>query len=134
MMVWVTTSSGEGMKITEVETPRSLIEHISLIPDPRVEKKCRHKLVDIVALSICATLCGADDWNTIEEFGEAKEDWFKRFLELPNGIPSHDTYRRVFSILSADDFEQFFSDWVREAAGLVKGVVAIDEKSAETLP
>ena len=101
------------MNITEVETPRSLIDHISLMPDPRIEKKCRHKLVDIVAISICVILCGADDWNAIEGFGKAREDWFKSFLELPNGIPSHATFRRLFSILSPDGFEQFFSDWVR---------------------
>lgn len=117
------------MSRTETETPGSLIDHIRLIPDPRIEKKCRHKLVDIVAISICAILCGADDWNAIEGFGKAKEEWFKNFLELPNGIPSHDTFRRLFSILSPEAFEQFFSDWVREVAGLVKGVVAIDGKT-----
>jgi predicted transposase YbfD/YdcC len=129
MMAWVPTSSGEEMSRTETETPGSLIDHIRLIPDPRIEKKCRHKLVDIVAISICAILCGADDWNAIEGFGKAKEEWFKNFLELPNGIPSHDTFRRLFSILSPEAFEQFFSDWVREVAGLVKGVVAIDGKT-----
>jgi len=129
MMTWITTSSGEAMNETLIETPRSLIEHICLIPDPRIQKKCRHKLVDIVAISICAILCGADDWNAIEGFGKAKKDWFLEFLELPNGIPSHDTFRRLFSILSPDAFRKFFSDWVREVAGLVKGVVAIDGKT-----
>jgi predicted transposase YbfD/YdcC len=128
-MFWVPTSSGEEMAIIEAETPRSLIEHIRQISDPRIEKKCRHKLEDIVAISICAILCGADDWNAIEGFGKAKQEWFKRFLELPNGIPSHDTFRRLFCILSPAAFEQFFTDWVRGVAGLVKGVVAIDGKT-----
>ncbi len=128
-MLWVPTLSGKEMDIIEVETPRSLIEHIRQIPDPRIEKKCRHKLEDIVAISICAILCAADDWNAIEGFGKAKQEWFRSFLELPNGIPSHDTFRRVFSILSPAAFERFFTDWVRQVAGLIKGVVAIDGKT-----
>jgi len=108
---------------------KSLIEHISSIPDPRIEGKCSHKLVDIVAISICAILCGADDWNSIEEFGNSKQPWFKSFLELPNGIPSHDTFRRLFSMLSPEAFERFFTEWVQGIAGLVQGVIAIDGKT-----
>ena len=74
MMSWVTTSPGEAMNETSIETPKSLLEHISLIPDPRIQKKCRHKLVDIVAISVCAILCGADDWNAIEGFGKALDE------------------------------------------------------------
>lgn len=137
MMTWVNTSSGEAMKKIVVETsrstlqeaPKSLLDHISVIADPRIEKKCRHKLVDIVAIAICAILSGADDWNSIEGFGKIKQDWFQRFLDLPNGIPSHDTFRRLFSILSPDEFRKFFSDWIRDIAGLVEGVVAIDGKT-----
>jgi len=112
-----------------VEAPKSLTEHIKLIPDQRIQLKCRHRLVDIITISICSIICGADDWNSIERFGNAKLDWFQEFLELPNGIPSHDTFRRVFSMLSPDAFQNFFVNWVRDVAGLVSGVVAIDGKT-----
>jgi len=108
---------------------QSLVEHIKKIPDPRIKGKCSHKLVDIVAISICAILCGADDWNAIEDFGNAKQSWFEGFLELPNGIPSHDTFRRLFSLLSPEAFEHFFTEWVQDIAGLVQGVIAIDGKT-----
>ena len=122
------STTADAPKSAATEAPRPLIEHISLIDDPRIQKKCRHRLVDIVAIAICAILCGADDWNAIERFGNARKDWFMTFLELPNGIPSHDTFRRLFSILSPDDFREFFTEWVRDIAGLVKGVIAIDGK------
>ncbi len=87
---------------------KSLLEHLSVIPDPRMVNKCDHKLIDILAITICAVICGADDWYAIESFGKAKKDWFESFLELPNGIPSHDTFRRFFSILSPEVFQAFF--------------------------
>ncbi|MDQ7075366.1 MAG: ISAs1 family transposase [Gammaproteobacteria bacterium] len=108
---------------------QSLIKHISTIPDPRIEGKCSHKLVDIIAISICAIICGAEDWNSIEEFGQTKQSWFESFLELPHGIPSHDTFRRLFFMLSPEAFERFFTEWVRDIAGLVQGVIAIDGKT-----
>ena len=117
------------MKEPVVETPKSLFDHVSLIPDPRMKNKCRHKMEDIVMISICAILCGADDWNSIARFGVSKKNWLLEFLELPNGIPSHDTFRRLFSILSPDAFRNFFSDWVRDIAGVVNGVIAIDGKT-----
>ena len=117
------------MKESVADTSKPLLGHISLIPDPRMKNKCQHKLEDIVMISICAVLCGADDWNSISGFGSSKKDWFLEFLELPNGIPSHDTFRRVFSILSPDAFRDFFSSWVRDIAGVINGVVAIDGKT-----
>ena len=102
------------MKEPVVKTPKSLLDHINIIPDPRMKNKCLHKLEDVVMISICAILCGADDWNSIAGFGTSKKDWFLEFIELPNGIPSHDTFRRLFSILSPDVFRDFFSGW-REA-------------------
>ena len=87
---------------------KSLLSHLQVVPDPRIEKKCDHNLIDIMAITICAVICGADDWNAIESFGKSKKEWLGSFLELPNGIPSHDTFRRLFSILSPKAFQGFF--------------------------
>jgi len=73
------------------EVRGSVVEHFSLLTDPRIVAKTDHKLIDIVAIAVCAALAGADDWVEIANFGEAKKNWFRTFLELPNGIPSHDT-------------------------------------------
>jgi len=108
---------------------QSLIEHVSIIPDPRVTGRCDHLLVDIIVIAITAILCGADDWNSIEGFGKAKEEWFRRFLQLPSGIPSHDTFRRVFARISPSAFQECFIEWVRDVAGTIKGVIAIDGKT-----
>lgn len=108
---------------------KGLLDHFRLIPDPRIEKKCKHKLIDMIAIAISAILCGADDWNAIESFGRAKADWFETFLELPYGIPSHDTFRRLFSMLSPQAFQDCFTQWVRDVAGLIEGVIAIDGKT-----
>ncbi len=108
---------------------KSLIEHVSLLPDPRVTGRCDHLLVDIVVIAITAILCGADDWNSIENFGEANEKWFRKLLPLPCGIPSHDTFRRVFAKLSPSAFQDCFIGWVRDVAGTIKGVIAIDGKT-----
>ncbi len=68
--------------------------------DPTVERIIQHKLIDIITIAICAVICGADTWVDIETYGLAKKEWFKQFLELPNGIPSHDTFARVFARLN----------------------------------
>jgi len=108
---------------------KSLIEHVSIIPDPRVTGRCNHLLLDIIVIAITAILCGADDWNSIEGFGKAKEEWFRRFLQLPSGIPSHDTFRRVFAQISPSSFQECFIGWVRDVTGTMKGVIAIDGKT-----
>lgn len=108
---------------------KTLLDHLSVIPDPRIETKCTHKLEDIIAITICAVICGADDWNAIESFGKAKNNWFTTFLDLPNGIPSHDTFRRLFSIVSPAAFQEFFTSWVNCVADKVGGVIAIDGKT-----
>ena len=92
-------------------------------------KKCQHPLVNIVAIATCGVIAGADDWNSIEAFGQAKKDWFGSFLDLTSGIPSHDTFRRFFSILSPKVFQTFFEGWIKDVAGLVEGVIAIDGKT-----
>lgn len=108
----------------------TLFEFFSSIPDPRVERARRHLLIDIIVIAICAILCGADSWVEVALFGRAKQEWFKTFLKLPHGIPSHDTFGRVFALLDAEVFEQSFQDWVASIALLVGGdVVAIDGKT-----
>ena len=108
----------------------SIGQHFADLEDPRVERTKRHKLLDILVIAICAVICGADDWVAIQEFGEAKLDWFKEFLDLPNGIPSHDTFGRVFARLDPDQFHSCFMNWIMAASELTKGqVIAIDGKT-----
>jgi predicted transposase YbfD/YdcC len=109
--------------------PTSLWECFSELPDPRRSQGRRHKLLDILAVSLCAVLCGADDFTEIEEFGETREAWLRQFLELPHGIPSHDTFGRVFAALDPGAFGRCFMSWVRGVAELSQGaVVSIDGK------
>jgi predicted transposase YbfD/YdcC len=112
-------------------TAASVIEHFSTLPDPRVHvNKNDHKLIDIIVIAVCAVICGADHWTEIEEYGNAKKKWFATFLELPNGIPSHDTFNRVFSFINPEEFQRCFSGWIRAAAEITKGqVIAIDGKT-----
>ena len=81
---------------------KSILEHFAELPDPRMERTRLHKLGDILAIAICAVICGAEGWTDIELFGKSRGSWFKTFLELPNGIPSHDTFGRVISALDPD--------------------------------
>jgi predicted transposase YbfD/YdcC len=105
-------------------------DYFGELPDPRVERTKRHKLLDIVAIAICGVICGADNWVEIEEFGRVREGWLREFLELPNGIPSHDTFGRVFGRLDAEVFGDSFMDWVRAVYSLTAGqVLAIDGKT-----
>jgi predicted transposase YbfD/YdcC len=109
--------------------PRSLIEHFSGMNDPRVERSRRHKLIDIIVIGVVGALCGAESWEDIQMIAEEKESWLRQFLELPNGIPSHDTISRVFARFSATEFERCFSDWMKDTAQLTDGeVIAIDGK------
>ena len=98
------------------------------ITEPREPNK-RHKLIDIITIALCAVICGADTWEDIEEFGHTKKDWFERFLELPHGIPAHDTFARVFSIIDPKEFQQAFLRWVEAIQAVTKGIVAIDGKT-----
>ena len=77
----------------------TIADHFAQMTDPRVERGQRHKLIDIITIAICAVICGADTWVDIESYGQAKFEWLKQILELPNGIPSHDTFARVFAQL-----------------------------------
>jgi predicted transposase YbfD/YdcC len=100
-----------------VATPRyvdllSIMEHFENLPDPRREHNKEHKLIDIIALSLCGVLAGCEAFTEIEQFGEHKESFFRQFLELSNGIPSHDTIGRVFQLLDPKAFEQCCLAWV----------------------
>lgn len=107
----------------------SLIEHLGAVPDPRMARTQRHELLDILAIALCAVIGGADHWTEVVEFDQAKQQWFAGFLKLPNGIPSHDTFARVFRLINTEALEQTCHQWLRSLAGRVQGVVAIDGKS-----
>ena len=85
-----------------------LVEHFAEIDDPRIERTKRHKLIDILTIAILSVICGADSWVGMESFGKAKHQWLKKILELPNGIPSHDTFARVFARLNPEEFQNCF--------------------------
>lgn len=104
--------------------------HFSQLEDPRVERTKRHSMTDILVLSICGFVCGIDTWVDLEEFAEIREDWFRTFLELPNGIPSHDTFGRFFAALDPEAFSRCFASWMQSVAQTTEGeVVAIDGKT-----
>ena len=107
----------------------SFIEYFSVIEDPRLDRKRLHNLQDILVITLCAVICGADTWEHVSNFGRAKFDWFKTFLELPNGIPSHDTLGRVFSLINPLQFEKCFIEWMKSCVELSAGsIVPIDGK------
>ncbi len=91
---------------------RALETIFAHVEDPRMERTKLHRLRDIIIIAIFGVICGADGWVGIEEFGKAKEAWFTELLGLPNGIPSHDTFGRVFAHLDPDQFEASFVEWV----------------------
>ena len=116
--------------MTPATQPLPLLSHFETLEDPRVERTRRHKLLDIIGLTVCAVIGGADDLVHVEAFGKAKLAWLGRFLELPGGIPSHDTIGRVLACLDGERFAACFADWVAAFAGpLGLEHVAIDGKA-----
>ena len=108
----------------------SLRAHFAALPDPRVARTRRHALLDVVTLAVCAIVCAADTWVDVERWGTAKLPWLRTWPDLPHGIPSHDTFGRVFAALDPIAFEACFLGWVRELAAAAAGqVVAIDGKT-----
>ena len=109
---------------------QTLFERVGEIKDPRVERTKLHCLKDILVIAVCGTICGADNWEEIAEFGESKREWFATFLELENGIASHDTFRRVFILLDNIELKRLFVDWISAAVEFNKGtLVNIDGKN-----
>ncbi len=98
------------------------------LTDPRINRNLRHPLVNIITISICAIICGCDDFCSIEEYGNAKEEWFKGFLDLKHGIPSHDTFSDVLNRLKPKEFSQAFTQWVSQLRNLKGDIVSIDGK------
>jgi predicted transposase YbfD/YdcC len=109
---------------------KSIWEHFAILRDPRVERTKKHKLQDIVVIAVCAAICGAEHWTHIETFGKVHESWFRTFLDLPNGIPSHDTFGRVFAALDPEAFEAAVQAFVADLVGSSRGKhIAIDGKT-----
>jgi predicted transposase YbfD/YdcC len=113
----------------EANDLRDLESIFAQVEDPRMERTRLHRLRDSIILAICGVLCGADGWVEIEAFGKAKEAFFTELLNLPNGIPSHDTFGRVFALIDPKQFEASFVQWVQGISQRVKGVIARDGKT-----
>jgi len=96
--------------------------------DPRMQRTQRHSLVNILTISICAIICGCDDFQAIEEYGKSKIDWFRTFLDLPHGIPRHDTFNDVLNRIRPSEFAHAFTQWVASLANLQQDIVALDGK------
>lgn len=106
-----------------------LVDYFGELEDPRVERTKRHRLLDIIVIAICGAICGADDWVAIEQFGRSKQAWLAGFLALEHGIPSHDTFGRVFSRLEPEQFQDCFRAWVQAVFQATNGqVIAVDGK------
>lgn len=107
----------------------SIIAYFQELPDPRGSHGRRHRLDEVVVIAILAVICSAEGWTDIAEFGRAKEKWLRTFLELPHGIPSHDTFGDIFAALDPAAFEACFRRWTEAIAGEIQGVVAVDGKT-----
>ena len=111
--------------------PKTTIsQYFGDLEDPRVNRTLRHKLIDIITITICAVIGGADTWVDIELYGKSKYKWLKKFLELPNGIPSHDPFGRVGASLDPEQLQQCFLKWIQSISQISLGeIVAIDGKT-----
>lgn len=112
----------------------TLLECFADLPDPRVERTRKHRLLDILVIALCAVLCGAEGWDDIVEFAQAKRDWLQERLELPSGIPCADTFRRVFARLQPEAFQTCFLTWIQAVQATTRKVradkhIAVDGKS-----
>jgi len=116
-------------KPTKEEQIASVEKHFEELKDPRINRTKKHKLIDIVVIAICGVICGADTWVDIENFGNAKKEWLEKYLELPNGIPSHDAFGCVFARIDAEQFQTCFVRWMKAVMRKTSGeILAIDGK------
>jgi predicted transposase YbfD/YdcC len=114
----------------EKQPTAALLEHFATVPDPRIARQRWHKLSDILVIAVCAVLCGAESYPAIEDFGYEREEWLGQFLELPAGIPSHDTFNRVLRLVDPVELQSCFLRWMHAVAEVTAGkVVAIDGKA-----
>lgn len=113
-----------------MKNPKTTIEkHFAHLTEPRESNKS-HKLLDIITIAFCATIAGCEGWSQFEEFGRCKAEWFQTFLELPHGIPSNDTFARVFAAIDPVEFQTAFLSWVQAIQNLTRGeIVAVDGKT-----
>ena len=122
--------SSESFSLMKLKPKFSIAEHFATVEDPRIERSKEHLLIDILTIAILGVICGADGWVGIETYGKAKYKWLKRFLALPNGIPSHDTFARVFARLNPEQLQESFLSWIRAVSRVSEGeVIAIDGKT-----
>ena len=99
-------------------TQTTISQAFSDITDPRMQRTLKHSLVNILTISICAIIAGCDDFESIAEFGKSKQQWFSHFLDLPHGIPSHDTFSDVINRMCPQEFTQAFTRWVSQLSKL----------------
>lgn len=126
-MIVLRSMSGE----VAIMKKKTMIECLGNVTDYRKGNGTEHKLIDIMCIAILAVICGADHWTEVEKFGEAKKEWLRTFLELPFGIPSHDTFGRVFAAIDPKEFHNAFIEWVQSLSEIIRGqVIAIDGKTA----
>jgi len=112
------------------QAPRGPLRFLNELPDPRRDQGKRHHLPDMIVIALCAVICGADGWQDIVLFGRSKETWFKTFLHLPHGIPSPDTFARVFARLDPVAFGHCFRQWMAHLAEVSQGrLIAVDGKT-----
>ena len=112
------------------QAPQGPMRFLNELPDPRSSQGRRHRLADMMVIALCALICGADGWRDIELFGRCKQKWFKTFLALPHGIPSHDTFARVFARLDPEALETCFQRWMAHLSKASQGrLIAVDGKT-----
>lgn len=110
-------------------TALALLDYFSEVPDPRVDRTKHHPLINVITIAVCAVLSGADGWTEVEAFGYAKKAWLEGFLDMESGIPSHDTFGRVFGQIDPGAFQEAFMRWTSAISGVIEGVIAIDGKT-----
>ncbi len=128
------SKSKQGLKkpqpLSMQQLQRGLLSHFDDVPDPRVNRTKRHLLKDILVIAILSTIAGGEGWEEMENYGTSKQQWLQKFLDLPNGIPSDDTFRRVFEKVDPKILEQKLVQWVKQLIGPVcEQVIRIDGKS-----